>query len=86
MRPRLVRREITLRASQQDSLNYMAKGTVPLTALLLKSRASLPYLFSMRNSDLLGLIGKSLVAKVPVRTWGGRVHMNKFCTMCDQKT
>lgn len=49
MQPRLVWRAMLSRASKQkDSLNSMAKGTFPLTALLLKGRESLLCLFSMK--------------------------------------
>lgn len=63
----------------------MAKGTFPLTALLLKGRGALLCLFSMKNSELLGPNGNSLMAKVTVTAWGGRKRMNKFCVICDQK-
>lgn len=72
-------------SKQKDSLNSMVKGTFPLTDLLLKGRGSLSCLFSMKNSDLLVPNGNSLMAEIPVTAWGGRIHMNKFCNMCDQK-
>lgn len=72
-------------SKQNGSLNSMVKGTFPLTDLLLKGRGSLSCLFSTKNSDLLVPNGNSLMAEIPVTAWGGRIHMNKFCNMCDQK-